>query len=373
VTSLVSVNLSGNSGSDESSLVDVSPDGRFVVLNSDADDLTAESDVNNRRDVFVRDLTAGTTALVSVDTTGASTGNDQASDGSITPDGRYVFFHASASDLVLVDTNGDNDAFRRDMLDGVTELVSVNLAGTDSANSYSYSAYLSDDGNVAVFESAADDVTAIPDGNATVDFFVRDMAAGMTTMITTNSAGTAAANNQSAESESGMTPDGRFISFTSDSTDLHPLDTDADQDIFVYDRQTGVTTLVSVNIEGTASGNGWSGDGSISGNGRWFGFSSSSSDLVHNDANGVSDVFVRDLVGGMTFLMSRTPAGVSGAGSSYAGLLSSDSRWIFFDSEADDLSPLDSNMAEDVFRAALPTFADGFETGDASRWSEMVP
>jgi len=373
VTSPVSVNLSGNSGSDRSRLSDVSPDGRYVVFYSDADDLTAETDINDSRDVFVRDLVAGTTILVSVDTSGTSTGDSQASGGSITPDGRYVFFHATASNLVPVDTNNDNDAFRRDMLTGTTELVSVNLAGTDSANSYSYSAYLSDDGNVAVFESNGDDLTAILDGNATVDFFVREMAAGVTTMITTNSAGTAAANGYSSETESGMTPDGRFISFTSESTDLHPLDTDADQDIFVYDRQTGVNTLVSVNVDGTASGNDWAGDGSISGDGQWFGFSSGSSNLVHNDANGSADVFARDLVNGRTYLVSRTPAGVGGAGGSYAGLLSSDSKWIFFDSEADNLSPLDSNLAMDVFRTPVPIFADGFEAGDTSWWGETMP
>ncbi len=372
VTTTVSVGQSGNSA-DDASLADVSPDGRFAVFYSDADDLTVETDTNDSRDVFVRDLTAGTTTLVSVDTTGTSTGDSQASDGSITPDGRYVFFHATASNLVPVDTNSDNDAFRRDMVAGITELVSVNLAGSDSANSYSYSAYFSDDGNIAVFESNGDDLTAIPDGNGTVDFFVRDMAAGITTMITANSAGTAAANSYSSETESGMTPDGRFISFTSESTDLHPLDTDTDSDIFVYDRQTGINTLVSVNIDGTASGNAWAGDGSISGDGRWFGFSSGSSNLVYNDANGAADVFARDLVNGRTYLLSRTPAGVGGAGGSYAGLLSSNSNWIFFDSEADDLSPLDSNMEFDVFRSPVPIFADGFEAGDSSWWDEVSP
>ncbi len=119
--------------------------------------------------------------LVSVDISGSSTGDGQASDGSITPDGRYVFFHSSATNLVPADTNDSNDAFRRDMLTGTTELVSVNLAGTDSGNGYSYSGALSADGNIAFFESRPTDLTSIPDGNSTVDVFVRDMAAGITT------------------------------------------------------------------------------------------------------------------------------------------------------------------------------------------------
>ncbi|MEE4271437.1 MAG: hypothetical protein V2I67_07185, partial [Thermoanaerobaculales bacterium] len=227
VTSLVSVGLSGNSGNDESEISDnsISPDGRFVVFGSDATDLTSETDVNDRGDVFVRDLVNNETTLVSVDVSGLSTGDGQAKEGSITPDGRYVLFHSNATNLVPIDTNDETDAFRRDMLTGTTELVSVNVAGTDSGNDYSYSGALSADGNVAFFESRSSDLTSIPDGNATVDVFVRDMAAGITTMISTNSVGTAAANGQSAESSAGMTPDGSRIVFRSEAVDLHPLDT----------------------------------------------------------------------------------------------------------------------------------------------------
>ena len=170
-----------------------------------------------------------------------------------------------------------------------------------------------------------------------------------------------------------MTPDGRWIAFRTDAVDLHPLDTDTVEDLYLYDRDTHEKILVSVNLDGTASGDQGSGDGSISADGRWVGFSSGSTNLVHNDTNGMWDVFVRDLENGRTYLLSRNPDGDSGAGSSYAGLLSADSNWLFFDSEAPDLAPVDSNMESDVFRVPVPLFGDGFETGDSSWWSFIVP
>ncbi len=134
-------------------------------------------------------------------------------------------------------------------------------------------------------------------------------------MISTNVAGTAAANGQSSESTAGMTPDGRWITFRSEAGDLHPLDTDTVEDLYVFDRVMGEKILVSVSIDGTASGDQGSGDGSISADGRWVGFSSGSTNLVHNDTNGLWDAFVRDLEYGRTYLLSRNPAGDSGAGS----------------------------------------------------------
>lgn len=375
VTTLVSVGLSGNSGNDESDLsnASISSDGRYVVFQSYATDLTSESDVNDRKDVFVRDLVANLTTLVSVDISGLSTGDGQANDGSITPDGRFVLFYSSATDLVLVDTNDQSDVFRRDMLTGTTELVSVNLAGTDSGDAYSFPGALSADGNIAFFESRSSDLTSIPDGNTTVDVFVRDMAAGITTLISTNVDGTAAADGQSSGVSAGITQDGRWITFRSEAVDLHPLDTDTDQDLYVYDTDTQEKILVSVSVDGTTSGDEGSSDGSISADGRWVGFTSGSSNLVHNDTNGGWDTFVRDLEYGRTYLLSRNPDGDSGAGNSYAGLLSADANWIFFDSKAADLAPVDSNMASDVFRVPVPLFADGFESGDVLGWSVTEP
>src|SRR6185436_8945402 len=90
------------------------------------------NDTNNASDVFLRDLVAGTTTLVSVSTNGVSSGNLQSSAPSITPDGRYVVFSSSASDLAANDGNKAVDLFVRDIGAGTTTLVTRNSTNTAS-------------------------------------------------------------------------------------------------------------------------------------------------------------------------------------------------------------------------------------------------
>ena len=90
-----------------------------------------------------------------------------------------------------------------------------------------------------------------------------------------------------------------------------PNDRNGTFDVFVRDRAAGKTLLVSVNRDGTRSGNGASLAASISADGRFVAFESSAGDLVANDTNNAADVFVRDLVAGTTTLVSVALDGVS--------------------------------------------------------------
>ena len=103
-TSLVSVNVNGFGGNGNSTYGGMSPDGRYVAFSSDASDLVA-GDTNGWRDVFVRDMVAGTTVLVSQSTNGGGA-NAESSYPAITPDGRFVAFVSVAGNLVPNDTNG---------------------------------------------------------------------------------------------------------------------------------------------------------------------------------------------------------------------------------------------------------------------------
>ena len=120
----------------------MSADGRFVLLRGTptASDLVA-NDANNDWDIFVRDLKAATTTLVSVNRFGTGSGNGMSWFGSISADGRFVAFNSFANDLAPNDTNsgaapgfGQEDVFVRDLKTGTTTLVSVNRTGTDSGN-----------------------------------------------------------------------------------------------------------------------------------------------------------------------------------------------------------------------------------------------
>ena len=119
-----------------------STNGRFVAFYSDADNLVP-NDTNGCRDVFVRDLIAGVNFLVSVNTNGNASGDGISTDPAISGDGRYVAFTSSADNLVVVDTNRSQDVFVRDMLAGTTTLVSVSTDGINSGNGDSFSPSIS--------------------------------------------------------------------------------------------------------------------------------------------------------------------------------------------------------------------------------------
>lgn len=158
----------------------VSGDGRFVAFRSSATNLVA-GDTNARADVFVRDLHAGITTRVSI-TTGGAQGNSDSDNAKITPDGRFVVFESTASNLVANDGNGLTDVFVHDRQTGATTCASVSPAGTTGAFGHSRYPTISDDGRYVVFHSGAQDL--VPgDTNSVDDVFVRDRSTGTTTRI----------------------------------------------------------------------------------------------------------------------------------------------------------------------------------------------
>ena len=98
---------------------------------------------------------------------------------------------------------------------------------------------------------------------------------------------------QSSLLNSSMAPDERYVAFQSTAGDLVANDhNDGEQDIFVRDLVAGTTTLISVNCDGTGSGEGYSYDPTISADGNGITFTSYAHDLVHLDLNDTDDVFV---------------------------------------------------------------------------------
>jgi Tol biopolymer transport system component len=127
-------------------------------------------------------------------------------------------------------------------------------------------------------------------------------------------------------------------------TNLSPL-----SDIFVHDRQTGTTTLVSVDSNGI-QGNGDSTLPSISADGRYVTFQSQADNLVVGDTNlsPLSDIFVHDLQTGITTLVSVDSNGIQGNGDSSAPSTSGDGKFVAFDSDAD-LVADDNGLFSDIF------------------------
>lgn len=147
-----------------------------------------------------------------------------------------------------------------------------------------------------------------------------------------------------------ISQDGRFVAFVSHSSNLDPLDGNQVADVFVRDRLTGQTQLVSKALPGGA-GNGWSEEPAISSDGRYVAFRSEAFNLVAEDLNGsLSDVFVRDLVAGQTELISKGLGGLPASGFSEGPSISGDGRYVAFSSYASNIVSLDLNNFSDIFR-----------------------
>lgn len=322
-TVLVSRNLAGNGQINGNSTdISISADGRYVVFNSTAPDL-APGDANAKSDVFRFDRTTGQVQLVSVRRTGDGAGDGQSGDADyyrpvMTPDGRFVLFGSFARDLVSNDANGQWDVFVRDMTNGTTQLASIDTTG-QAGNANSALGSLSSDGRYAVFVSNASDLVA-GDANGKSDVFARDLQTGTTTLVSVNAAGTGSGNGAvslrpdgpyTATTRPAISADGRFVAFRSDASDLAAgiTYTPGFANLFVRDLAANTTKLITANSAGTATPSGHAGGGRIflatSGGGTVIfdtgtTFSPQATDLFPGDDNLAVDVFAAAIPGRST-------------------------------------------------------------------------
>ena len=338
---LLSVSNAGVQGDSYSEQPSISADGRYVAFLSLASNLVG-SDTNGAEDIFLRDLLLGTTARVSVDSAEVQ-GNNTSTSPSMSADGRYVTFLSYASNLVGSDNNGVGDIFVRDLTLGTTTRVSVDNAGMQG-NSDSVLPSVSADGRYVTFHSFASNLVG-SDTNGTWDIFVRDSVDGTTSRVSVSSA---EVQGDSDSSQASISADGRYVAFNSYASNLVGSDTNGYWDIFVRDLVDGTTTLVSVD-SGGLPGNGGSYDPSISADGRYVSFTSAASNLVAGDTNGAFDIFVRDLTLGITMRVSVNNAGVQGNSASDSSSVSADGRYVTFQSFASNLVAGDTNGAYDIF------------------------
>ena len=185
VTTRVSVKSNGAEGNNSSFSPDISANGQFVVFVSYASNLVA-GDTNNALDVFIHNRTAGTTTRVSLKAASTQT-NDNSWSPTVSADGRYVAFYSYATNLVTGDTNGTSDVFVRDMTAKTTARVSVSSAGVQG-NSWSEGPQISDNGRYVSFTSDADNLVT-GDVNGNTDVFIRDRQTSTTTLVSRDAAG----------------------------------------------------------------------------------------------------------------------------------------------------------------------------------------
>jgi Tol biopolymer transport system component len=262
---------------------------------------------------------------------------------SVSDDGRYVAFESKASDLVPNDTNAFSDVFLRDRLLGTTVRLSVTTAGAQVPKGGILAA-LSGDGTKLGFVSESAGIVA-GDTNQKYDVFVRDLASGAILVASISMTG-GPANEQSGPAM--LSRDGSYVVFASRASDLVAGDDNDVPDIFVRDVLLGVTTRVSVASDG-AQANDASIDPAISPDGRYVVFASLASNLVTGDTNLQIDVFVHDRLLGTTELVSRAADGSLGNQDSSFGCISEDGRYVGFQSRASNFVAGDGNDITDVF------------------------
>jgi Tol biopolymer transport system component len=363
-----------------------------------------EGDTNGGTDIFVHDRVTGETQRVSVASDGTQgNGLEEWIASSISADGRYVAFKSGANNLVEVD-NGETDTFVHDQLTGETTMVSVTSDGTQCSSDYiapvisadgRYVAFnsfytggiilydgvtwettlvpisidgtqvlihgdvrsISADGRYMVFRSEADNLVE-GDTNGVMDCFVYDRMTGETTRVSVASDGT------QANLECGVlflslvfgpsiSADGRYVAFSSDATNLvngfiENVDIIGYMNIYVHDRVTGETTLVSVSSNGTQA-NSKSLLHAFSADGRYVVFSSDATNLVDGVIDGNTNIYMHDRVTGSTTLVSVSGYGTQAYNDYLGSSISADGRYLAFSSDASNLVEGDTNGVPDIF------------------------
>jgi hypothetical protein len=274
--------------------------------------------------------------------TAGAGGNSDSLAPSISGDGRYVAFYSYASDLVAGDTNGAADIFVYDRQNKSIARVSVGPGGAQ-ANNQSLDPAISADGRFVAFQSSATNLVS-GDGPGWPEIFVYDRTTGTTTRVSKG------LNNQEPDFPSDLPSivsdaTGHYlVAYASDARNLVAGDTAGERDIFLYDSATKAIQRITNGIGAQANGN--SNRPSISANGM-VAFESDATNLVANDTNSLTDVF---LYNGSAIV--RVSTGLNGAqanGVSDHASISSDGNFVAFESLASDLVSGDTNGFWDIF------------------------
>ena len=343
-TELISVSINGGPGNDWSVIPDLSPNGSFVAFASKANDLV-QGDMNGAADVFLLDRSKGVLEPVSVD-------NDEnlvtGYGAALSADGRYVVFASASDALVGADTNGAMDVFVRDRLNGNVVRVSVSssaVQGTGgSGNSYG-DVDITDDGRFVAFSSDLEGLVDddLPGGNhvylhdrdADEDGIFDEVLPGsISTTCVSKDVVTLAASVVVAVPS--LSNDGNRVgSFVEWSNP----DGSVPYGAYVHDRTSETTRHIGSGAWPRCTRS----------DGRYWVFSSNASDLIADDLNGFSDVFIYDY--DADFIV-RPIVGMNGTetnGNSFYPSITRDGRFVAFTSLAFNLVPNDDNNVADVF------------------------
>ncbi|WP_399931537.1 TolB family protein [Streptomyces kanamyceticus] len=365
----------------------ISSDGRYVAFTSTAANLVP-GDTNGSLDVFVRDRQARTTERVSVSGSGGQASGEASGTGlAISPDGRYVVFGSNADNLVPGDTwTQGSDLFLHDRQARTTVRI-----GTGATHQYPDAAFSPDGrylshtvhakGGLVLYDMetrtgrrlgtfhgdapalstdarriafTSDDTNLVPgDTNGDTDVFVYERLTGAVTRANLTSTGQQAVSQDCCGSyDPAISADGRHVAFESDAENLVPNDTNTSRDLFVRDLQTRTTERANVTDDGTEGERNWVYDlgargAQISADGRYVFFYSSQNKLVPGFDDDQTSVYARDRETRTTSVVSDPVA--AHRETAFDPAITPDARHIAFSSGSDKLVPDDTNGDRDIF------------------------
>jgi Tol biopolymer transport system component len=299
-------------------------------------------------DIFVRDVETGATRRASL-TEGGGQGNSHSENPSISGDGRFVAFTSKASNLVAGDTNGVVDVFVRDLEKNTTARVSVNDDGIQ-ADMDSASPSISANGRYVAFSSLAtnlvtDDTNGDEISSEGEDVFVHDLALHVTRRVSVSSSG---AQADGLSRHPSLSADGLFVAFESYATNLVEDDDNGVTDVFVRGLESESTQRVSVS-DGEVEANSDSLQPSISSDGGFVAFYSGDVNLASGEPDSAGGVFVRDLGSESTRKVSVSYDGTAVSFPALYPSISGDGRFVVFGSRAENLTTGDTNEQVDFF------------------------
>jgi hypothetical protein len=366
--SRISVSSAATEGNNTSANPTLSDDGLYAAFTSLSTNLVG-GDTNNASDIFLYDFQNCTTTLASIATNGTQ-GNAASELPALSGDGLSLGFSSYSNNFVAQDTNGRSDVFVRSRLLNQTTRTSVGTGNTQATGD-SFEVSLSADGRYALFFSSANNLVA-GDNNATLDAFIRDRNTATTTRIV----GTGGVQPNGHTFIGAISGDGNYVAFASDASNLVAGDTNSGTDVFLYNRATGaITKITTTDASGASTVN----KIDLSYDGRYIVYDFVASDIVANDTNSTSDVFIYDRTTAETTRLSVSTQGTEGDGASFNPSISNDGRFVVFESEATNLVADDENGVADIFlrdrllntTVRVSTAADGTE-GNADSGSPVI-
>jgi Tol biopolymer transport system component len=325
----------------------ISATGRYVAFQSLATNLVSPELARSEAHVYRKDLESSATLLVDLDDAGQRVTGCTSSYPSISSDGSRVAF-LSTCKLVAADTDALADVYVRDLAAGTTTLASVDSRRT-KGNTSAGAPMLSGDGTHVVFESPA---TNLRDqfGSSTSRraIYLRDLVAGTTMRVTKRSASSAQPDGSSYAPS--ISWDGNRIVYESSATNLRAPHTEGQQ-VFLYDVPSDTTTVMSLSAVSGALADHNAGSAVLSTDGTSVAFVSMADNLVAARAvEGATAVYVRSVaVPASLTRVTVQPDGSASHGDAWSPSLSGSGRYVLFVSSATDLLAVPDASRADVY------------------------